>query len=291
MAAGGLAARLPVILFGIPLVLGAAYVGGWLLGGLVAAVAAVGAHEFFTLAAARGTRPFTVLGIVATMALIVAATAWPHFAHFAPWALAGLVVLTLASLALAVWRRWPDGAPLASASATVGGVAYLGASLAFAPLLRHLPGPDGAVLTAWTGTAVLFFPIAVTWVGDSCAYLGGRTFGKRKLIPEVSPGKTVAGAVASVGGSMAGAGLYAGLFLRAPALPGLTVPGAILMGAVLSAGAQVGDLVASVLKREAGVKDSGRLFPGHGGALDRLDALIFTIPLAYAMIRLFGTAP
>ncbi len=288
MARGEFLSRLPVVVVGIPAVLGLAFLGGWPLGLLVAVVAAVGAHEFFVLAAAAGGgRPFGPLGVLATALLVLAATWMPVLDAYAVPALCVVVGLTLLCLALSIWHRWPEGKPISAVSATVTGAVYVGATMAFVPLLRHLPEADGTAPTAWAGTALLFFPIAVTWVGDSCAYLGGRAWGKTKLIPQVSPGKTVAGSVASVVGSMAFAALYVGLVL--PGLrPGLTVATAAAIGLALSAAAQVGDLVASVAKREAGVKDSGTMFPGHGGALDRLDALMFTIPLAYVLIRVAG---
>ena len=287
MARSELLARLPVVVLGIPAVLALAALGGWPLGLLIAAVAAIGAYEFFALAAVGGGLPFRVLGVAGTVFLVLWATVWPRFNAFAPGALAAVLTLALACLALAVWRRWPDGKPISAVSATVTGAVYVGGALAFAPLLRHLPLADGSQPEAFHGTALLFFPLAVTWVGDSCAYLGGRAWGRTKLIPQVSPGKTVAGSVASFVGSMAVAALYVAVALP-DQRPGLTPVTGALVGLALSAAAQVGDLVASVAKREAGVKDSGTLFPGHGGALDRLDALLFTVPLTYALVLVLG---
>src|SRR5690606_36087730 len=133
---------------------------------------------------------------------------------------------------------------------------------------------------------LLAMPIALTWLGDTFAYFGGRAWGKRKLIPSVSPGKTIAGALSSVAGTMVMGALYAwlifGLWLGVdyPLLLGA------LAGVIVSITAQIGDLAESLLKREAGVKDSGALLPGHGGVLDRFDALFFTLPLMYWYLRL-----
>lgn len=284
MAKSEFLSRLPVVIFGVPLVLGLAYLGSWPLGSLVALIAAVGVHEFYALADAGAGQPFRLPGVAAVVALILIATARPELQAIAPVGFAIVLGLTLLCFALCIWLRWPGGQPISAVSATVAGAVYVGGAMAFIPLLRHMPASHSGPPTAWAGTALLFFPIAVTWVGDSCAYLGGRALGKKKLIPHVSPGKTIAGSVASLAGSMVFAAAYVAFFLSGQR-PGLTVVSAAVMGILLSAAAQIGDLVASVAKREAGVKDSGTLFPGHGGALDRLDALLFTIPLTYLLLR------
>jgi phosphatidate cytidylyltransferase len=285
MARSELAARVAVAVVGIPFALLVIYLGGWLLGVVLAVFAGIAAYEYQELSAATGGRPFSFLGVAASVLLVLAATQAPSFPGLAARGFALLLVLTLTCLALAVWRRWPDGQPITAVSATVVAAIYTGGSLAFALLLRHLPPATGGEALPLAGAALLFFPILVTWVGDSAAYFAGRAWGKRKLIPRVSPGKTVVGGVAGLVGSVVVAALYAGLVLQVSPRPGLNPATAALMGLVLGAAAQVGDLAASVMKREAGVKDSGRLLPGHGGALDRFDALFFNIPLAYALIR------
>lgn len=131
----------------------------------------------------------------------------------------------------------------------------------------------------------MLFPLWVTWSGDSAAYFFGKRFGRRKLAPRVSPGKTVEGGLAGVVGSIVAgalAGLLMGSYENFPVGP---FAGG-LIGMALSVAGQLGDLAESVLKREAGVKDSGTLLPGHGGALDRFDALFFTVPLTYGLVLL-----
>jgi phosphatidate cytidylyltransferase len=127
--------------------------------------------------------------------------------------------------------------------------------------------------------------LAATWLGDSTALFVGTAWGHGGLAPSISPKKSWVG----VWGGLAGAGVAAAVwFVIAEArLPGLPVPGplvAVLVGVVLGIAAIVGDLVESLFKRDAGVKDSGSFFPGHGGVLDRLDALIFTLPAAYVAL-------
>lgn len=283
--AGELSRRVAVAAVGIPFGIWVIYLGGWVLAGVLGLVAALCAREFYLLAGARGVRPLFLPGVTVAAALVVLAALRPTFSELAPWAFGLLVLLTLGSLAAAIWTRWPGG-PLDAVSSTVAGAVYTGGALAFALLIRSLPeaGVVGPVPSPWVGAALLIFPLLVTWIGDSCAYFVGSAWGRRKLIPGVSPGKTVEGGVAGLVGAMAAGGIYAALVLAdQPAYPVSALLGAG-MGLVIGVAAQVGDLAESVLKREAGKKDSGDLLPGHGGALDRFDALFFTVPLTYVML-------
>jgi phosphatidate cytidylyltransferase len=123
-------------------------------------------------------------------------------------------------------------------------------------------------------------------MGDSGAYFTGRRFGRRKLIPSVSPKKTVEGGLGGLAGAVGTAALLHFLVLRT--IPGLDLSFAwiLLTGFLLGISAQVGDLAESVLKREAGVKDSGSLLPGHGGILDRFDAILFNVPLCWFLFEI-----
>jgi phosphatidate cytidylyltransferase len=125
---------------------------------------------------------------------------------------------------------------------------------------------------AWVLAVVLS-----TWAGDSAAYLAGRAFGRHKLAPVVSPGKTIEGAL---GGLLAAVLVSAAVFGMSGALP---IWAGALVGGVIGVCGQIGDLSESFLKRQAGVKDSGNLIPGHGGMLDRVDALLFAFPAALLM--------
>ena len=129
---------------------------------------------------------------------------------------------------------------------------------------------------------LLFFALALNWVGDSAAYYVGRAIGKHKLAPSISPGKSWEGAIASVIGSIFFGVLYVGHFV--PQIPLWQVA---LIAAVANVACQFGDLAESALKRGAGLKDSGTLLPGHGGFLDRLDSSLFALPVVYALYRAF----
>ncbi len=121
---------------------------------------------------------------------------------------------------------------------------------------------------------MLLFALVITWVGDSAAYFAGRSIGKHPLAPHLSPKKTWEGTLASFIGSLAVALAFA-LFMAVP------LPHLLGMAAVGNVGGQVGDLLESAYKRSAGIKDSGSLLPGHGGVLDRIDALILAIPVVW----------
>lgn len=278
---------------GIPVVLFALYRGGWVLGALVAAVSALGAWEFYALMRLRGDRPFAVVGTVAAAAMALLGTTHGTFAAFAPPALGLLLVVAGVSMTLSLFLRWPGGSPAGALGSTLAGTFYVGVPMAFLPLLRgvgdRVPGAEGA--GPWIPMAFVLFPLLVTWAGDTAAYVVGNAVGRRKLAPTVSPGKSVEGALGGVLGSVGAAVLVAHWWLSGLAAGGVSLTTAAWMGAVLAVGTQVGDLVESLLKREAGVKDSGRLLPGHGGFLDRLDALLWAFPLTWGLLSLVGGLP
>jgi phosphatidate cytidylyltransferase len=255
--------------------------GGWRLGAVPAAASARGALELYRLAEARGSRPFRVGGAALAAGLVLIATAVPAVAAATPLFWTTILLATLLLTTAAIWARGVDGSPLAAVSVTLLGAVLLGGTLSYALFLRYLPLPADAATAdpRWTGTALVAFPLIITWMSDSGAYFGGRAFGRRKLIPSISPAKTVAGAIAGVVAAVL-TGALLGWVLSATVLELGIVKGA-LGGALISAAAQVGDLAESLLKREAKVKDSGRLFPGHGGLLDRVDSLLFALPAAF----------
>ena len=241
-----------------PAALGAAWLGGVWLAALLAAALAALAHEWQNLARPPGGLGPLAAALAATLALAA-------FGEIA-WALAAAASGSAATAALA-WRR---GAP---AWPGAFGPVYLGAPAAAIIWLRARPD-DGFALTVGL--------LLVVWASDIGAYAVGRAVGGARLAPRVSPGKTWAGAA---GGAAAAAA--AGAAMTAPAASVSAGAGA-LAGAALSAAAQIGDLFESALKRRAGVKDSGRLIPGHGGALDRVDGLLGAAPALAAGVALAG---
>lgn len=160
---------------------------------------------------------------------------------------------------------------LAGASSSVLGVLYVALPLSLLISLRQAP----------RGEYLVIYVLILTWVGDTAAYYAGRAFGRHKLAPRISPGKTWEGSVASLLGAMAVGGWFLGHYFTAVPL-WLNVMTAI----VVNVAGQAGDLAESALKRGAGVKDSATLLPGHGGMLDRIDALLFAIPVLWYDIHL-----
>jgi phosphatidate cytidylyltransferase len=262
----------------IPVVLAAVWFGGAALAGLLSVAAALAAWEYGRLAESAGQRPMT--GWLVSLAALLPLAA--HAARLGLWVPPLSLVALLAPLLLAVsmWTRGTAGRPLEATATTLFGAWYTGGMLAFAYALRYHRFAIGAV----AGTLLLMLPVVLTWVNDSGAFFFGRRFGKRKLMPSVSPGKTVAGAVGAVATCLLGTWAYFEFLLVPYASLGLSWAGLVIFAVAISAAAQVGDLAESLLKRQAGVKDSSALIPGHGGVLDRLDSLFFTIPLGYVLL-------
>lgn len=285
--ASELTKRVAVAAIGIPFALLVIYVGGWPLALLVAAIAAGATLEVYRLAAVRGVRAFAFGGAFLSSVPVLLAAASESPAYAAAWSWRLVVVLSLLFSAVAIFRRGVHGAPLAATAVTVFGAVFTGGTLAYAIFLRQMNVPAFSTGTErWLGPALLLFPLVMTWLSDTAAYFGGRAFGRRKLIPAVSPGKTVEGAVWGVAGTVLAGAVYAHVVLdQWIGLPVGLAFGAVA-GLVVSPVAQLGDLAESLLKREAGVKDSGHLLPGHGGLLDRFDSLFFTIPVTYWLLEL-----
>jgi phosphatidate cytidylyltransferase len=244
----------PRILVAIPALAFAGVIvgfGGWVWVVGLFLLGAVCLHELFEIYGF--TNPSRLAGIVGLAGLLVAAQAGD-----ADTVLLAFVACVPLVFLLCVVQPRHSGMP--GVSVTMLGLTWVGLGLAHAVMLRELPHGDKIVITILVGT----------FVGDTAAYVGGRMFGRRRLAPGISPNKTVEGLVIGFVFGVAGvwfAGLYADWLSGGQAL---------LLGAAVAAVAPLGDLFESYLKRDAGTKDTGRLFGAHGGALDRLDAVLFT---------------
>jgi phosphatidate cytidylyltransferase len=186
-----------------------------------------------------------------------------------------LFLIALAALCLPLAARDLQKS-VAGAGMLVTGVLYIFGGWRCALLLHDLPAG---------GPWWLLFALAVNWLGDTGAYYVGRRWGRHKLAPVVSPGKSWEGAVAS-----AVAALIFGCIYLPLAIHGVSVPLAALVGVIANAAGQLGDLAESAIKRGAGVKDSGSMLPGHGGMLDRLDSTLFTMPVLWGLLTLLSLA-
>ena len=278
-----------VILWGV--VLGAIFSGKNLFAELLflvlmLGIAGLGLREFYDLIEKRGMQCFRRLGVVGGLVLMGAT-----FVYLEGWVVrysqpakandfeTGILIVFVLGLCLRqFFSKTTVG--LAAISTTLFGLMYVAWLLNFIQKLHFFPAVDGAAVD---GNFYILYFIIVTKFSDVGAYATGTLIGRHKMIPRVSPGKTwegFAGAIViSTGASLvfahlAGARLY-----------GMNMFHATILGVVLSLAAVVGDLIESIFKREAGVKDSGRLFPGIGGVLDLMDSLLFNAPLMYLYLR------
>ena len=274
-----LAKRVASALVGAPIAIACIWYGDAALATLLAAAAGTGAWEFYRMASAVGAAPFARTGIAlaATVPLVVHA----HVLRLGTPSLTAGVLIVLGLLALAAWRRGVAGHPMLAVATTVLGVLYVGVPVSYGYALRYF---DWAVGRG-AGAALLLLPVLCTWASDIGAYAAGRLIGGRKLMPSVSPGKTLSGAAGGLVASAALAAGYVPLVLRPVAQLGFAPGRALLFGVIVSVAAQIGDLVESLLKRDAKVKDSSNLIPGHGGVLDRIDSLLFVLPVSYLLLR------
>ena len=264
-------ARILTALVLIPLVLLLLLRGPfWLITAATAAVAMLACWELLGLAHASGAR--TPSGLILVLVALLFFFAYKRSDVLAP-------VLSAASLLIfvVVAFRSPLNKVLFDTSASIFGLLYVGLSLTTIPLISQQED----------GPALLIFLFFAVWSGDIAALYIGRAFGRRKLAPSISPNKTWEGAVASIAGSVLVAEvlLLLASFLQQHGIESLRYPGTtarwLWLAVLLNAAAQTGDLVESAIKRGAGVKDSGTLLPGHGGVLDRIDALLLAAPVLW----------
>ncbi len=260
-----LLSRALVAVPGLVLVLGGAYLGGWFLFALAAVAALLALHELYRLG--RALRPLVLAGYGGAVAALLGASIGGEV-----WMLGGfLLTLALAFLFAAVAETRQS--TTVAIAATVLGVAWVGLGLGALILIREIPA---------SGRDFVLAVLLTVFVADTFAYVAGRLAGRHKMTPVMSPGKTwegfVAGAITGV--LTAWFWLYEGFFAES------WEP--FVFGGIVVLAALMGDLFESVVKRDLGVKDSGRLLLGHGGMLDRLDSLLFAGPAAYFALLAMG---
>ena len=281
-----LARRIAFSVVAAPAAIAVVYFGDAALATLLSIIAALGAWELFRIARAGGVDPLAGFGVVLAALLPLATHASRR--GFTVHPVVGAVAV-LSVLATSIWARGVNGKPLAASAITVLGALYTGGMLSFGYALRY----HRVTVDAKGGTALVLLPVILTWASDIGAYAVGRLVGRRKLIPSISPGKTVEGAVGALVTCVVVCWLYVTFVLRPAAQLTISPTGIVLFALAISATAQIGDLAESLLKREAGVKDSSQILPGHGGILDRFDSLLFVLPVAYLLLmrRLLMVAP
>ncbi len=295
----------------IPVVLLLCLTGGVWFFLFIAAVSALALREFYLITAAKGARPQVWTGILAGFFVNLcffharfssALIGWLHdlgwstpFPSQTQMLVIGLVVVVMVLAIVELFRN--DGSAVLNITSTVTGIMYVALFLGTFIGLRELfvqgdfPahryfGPGAAASTPamwgevyrWGGYTVISV-LSMIWICDTAAQLTGMAIGRHKLFPRVSPNKSWEGAVAGFIFAILSA-----LAARALVLDYLGTGDAIVLGCIVGIAGQTGDLFESTLKRDAGVKDSSNLLPGHGGVLDRFDSLLFVAPLAYIYI-------
>jgi phosphatidate cytidylyltransferase len=258
--------RIAVVAAGLPIVLGSAYLGGWFLLALVAAAGLVALHEFYRLA--RPLRPLVLAGYGGTVAGLLGAQV-----DGIAWMLGGYLLTFVLAFVFAAVSETRQSTTVAIAITALG-AGWIGLGLGHLILIRGFD--ENGRLAAITVLLTIF-------VSDTFAYLAGRFAGRHKMTPVVSPGKTWEGfAVGAVAGvfttflSLYKEGLFGDTWRS------------LVLGAVIVAVGTLGDLFESLIKRDLGTKDTGRILLGHGGMLDRIDSLLFAAPAAYFTLLALG---
>lgn len=283
--ASNLARRIAVAAIAIPLAVGVIWLGGWFLAAALAALGVLSTREIYDLARRQGIDALDRTGWLAAAAIpLLAYWAKGSETRFAEPALYLGALWVMATLVVAMLRRGSSGRPLAVVSVTLFGCLYASALLAFLIPIRH---GVNAANQPFAYLCLTLFPLVLTWIGDTAAMAAGTAFGGPKLAPVLSPKKTWAGAIGGTASCLV-LSLALGFLVLNRQGWHFNVGQLLLLGFVVSVVGQVGDIAESLFKREAGVKDSSALIPGHGGVLDRLDSLYFVVPAAAGLFKLFG---
>ncbi len=274
----GLGRRLATAAVLLPLFVATIVVGRLLFLAAVIVLTAVGIVEFYGFARDKPYRARYVSGV----ALGVVIPVLLYWAPADPLAMGALMTAGVAGIASAQMLDPGGDETIASVGFTLLGPLYagflFGHMILVREIAREMPGEP-----YWSGAVLLGVPLVLTWVNDTVAYFAGRRWGRRRLLERVSPGKSWAGAVVA---------FAATVIVSFVALPwvdqGLGLFGivdALVVGALIGLAAPLGDLAESAFKRDAGMKDSSQLVPGHGGVLDRFDSALFSVPVFYHYLR------
>ena len=260
--------RVFVSILALPLVLGVVYLGGWALLGLALVAALIAVHEYAELV--RPLRPLVLAAYLGAGAMVVGASVGGS-----RWLLAGLLATVLLTFVMQGLTGASQPATV-SMGATLLGATWIGLGLGHIVLIRDLEH----------GVLAVFTVLIAVFAADTFAFFAGRLVGRHRMAPVMSPRKTWEGFV--FGAAAAVAVAFFAIYPDREVF--LTVWQSLVLGAVLAVAGALGDLFESLIKRDMGAKDSGRLLGAHGGILDRVDAHLFAAPAAYYLIVVFGHA-
>lgn len=265
--------RVVSAVIGIPVLIFTVYKGGMLFLALVSIVAFLGLSEFYALIKRKGIVLPKVIFITNGLIFIFLSLVNVHngliFDFFLFYVLVSIFITQL--------FRSEQSNPLLNTSMSFLGIVYVGWLSAHLLYLRDLPG----------GFFYVILVLLVTWANDTGAYFVGMNLGKRKLCPKISPNKTIEGALGGLISALI-VTFLTGIWINT-SLPqfAFSPVDLLFLGLLISLAAQFGDLVESLFKRDAGLKDSSNLIPGHGGILDRFDSLLFATPVVYYYLQVF----
>lgn len=268
--------RILTAIIGIPAAIVIINYGSWLFAITVVVLALVAWHEFFTMMQSKDIKiqyPIGLIGII-----LATGCAWLGNAQELVMVMMLVVLLTMAQTIL---NHKKFG--VIEAAFTILGAMYISLTFVHLLLLRFVNQQDyfyTALGNLSAGAIYLWLAFIGTWASDTLAYFAGSLLGRHKLCPAISPGKTFEGAIGGLIGSIAGV-------VAMGWLCGLPVVHMAFLGLLIGIVAPLGDLAESALKRFAGVKDSGNILPGHGGILDRFDAIMFSVPVVYYYLKAF----
>jgi phosphatidate cytidylyltransferase len=257
--------RILTTVVGLPLLIVIIWLGAPWFSLLMAVMAGLASWEFYRMAGRIKVQPITYFAI----ALVVLITVSPH----CPYPSTLPILITSAIIISLIWLlfRFPRDQAFTNWAWTMAGILYIGWMLSYWVELRNLE----------TGMGLVFLAMFTTFANDTGAFFVGRAWGKHALAPSISSGKTWEGAIGGLLSSVV-ASLLIGIIVKAP----YSYWQVAIAGLIISIFAQLGDLVESLLKRNTDVKDAGKLIPGHGGILDRMDSLIFTGVIVYYLVEL-----
>jgi len=267
---GSILVRLLTAAVLIPIALGLLWVPQLHLGftALIAVFAFVGAREYYQMGAAKQHNPEAVIGEWGCVAMVLCALApEPQLVY--------VMLMYLSVVMAAAWLHILRGHPtMDDLAVTVFGLTWVGLMAAHISML-HNEDRIGPGLVTMALTAVV--------LSDTGAYFAGKNLGRRKLAPRISPNKTIEGSIGGLVAAMAGMGIIVAIrdYFDTDLLPDWAWYRYVVTGLIIAVAGQVGDLVESLVKRDAGVKDSGAVLPGHGGVLDRCDGMLFAGPVMY----------
>ncbi len=261
--------RILTILVSVPVIFLCTYFGGWSFFILVTALALLSLNEFYSLMNKKGYSPSYVIGFLVTIFFTWLVTYTLKHPLWEPYATGILTTAIIVTFTGGIFLKKAQDSTV-NAAITLIGILYIGWMFCYLILIRELTAHG----------AYLFFLMIAIWACDTSAYLVGTYFGKVKLSPFISPKKTVEGSVAGFVIAIVAALVFGKLI-------GMSIVHVVILGSIIGVVSQISDLVESLIKRDAGVKDSSNLIPGHGGVLDRMDSFILTAPIMYYYIFWF----